>query len=831
MPAFPPLPIDPVLPDLLAALDARTEAVLEAPPGAGKTTRVPLALLDAPWMAGRSVIVLEPRRLAARAAAKRMAELLGEPVGATAGYRVRLDSRVGPGTRIEVVTEGLFLRRLQDDPALEGVGAVLFDEFHERNLDADLALALTLEARAALRPDLRLLAMSATLDGAAVAKLLADAPVVTSQGRAFPVEVRYIDPGSGRIEDAVAAAVRRALREEEGSVLVFLPGVREIRRVQGLLEDAPPPGVRVAPLYGDLPLEHQDEAVRPAPDGWRKVVLATSIAETSLTIEGVRVVIDSGLMRVPRFDPRSGMGRLETVRVSLAAAEQRRGRAGRLAPGVCWRLWPEPETRALKPYTEPEIRMADLAPMALELAVWGADPADLAWMDPPPAPGLAQARDLLYRLGALDAGGRVTPHGRAMAALGVHPRLAHMLVRGKAVGQGALACDVAALLDARDIVRGEGAREADLRVRLDILRGRERAAGDRGADRGAVQQVREAARQLRRQLGVPGDAGADGEGAGLLLALAYPDRVAQRRGPPGSFRLANGRGASLPPTDPLCTADWLAVADLDGDAANARIFRCAPVTQAELEQAFGDDMAERAFVEWDAREQAVAARRQRRLGALVLADAVLADPPMDAVVAALLQGIRQGWPHILPWTDAATALRARMAFCARLEPGSWPDWSDAGLLATLEDWLAPHLSGMSRAPHLKRLDMADILLGSLDWPRRQRFDALAPTHVTVPTGNRREIDYSGPEPVLAVKLQEMFGARTGPAVGDGKVPVLLHLLSPAGRPVQVTRDLAGFWAGSYAAVRADLRGRYPKHPWPEDPQNATPTARAKPRGT
>jgi ATP-dependent helicase HrpB len=822
----PALPIDAVLPDVLAALARGTSAVLEAPPGAGKTTRVPLALLDAPWRGDGIVLVLEPRRLAARAAARRMAQTLGEEVGGTVGYRVRFDTRVGPSTRIEVVTEGLYLRRLQEDPALDGVAAVLFDEVHERNLDTDLALALTLDARAALRPDLRLLAMSATLDGAAVAALLGGAPVLASQGRAFPVGIVHVDPGPGRIEDAVAAAVRRALSEETGSILVFLPGVAEIRRVQALLEGRTPPDVLIAPLYGDLAPERQDAAIRPS--AGRRVVLATAIAETSLTIEGIRVVIDAGLMRVPRFDPRSGMGRLETVRVSLAAAEQRRGRAGRLAPGVCWRLWPEPETRALRPFTEPEIRTADLAPLALELAAWGTDAAALSWLDPPPPGALAAAHDLLRRLEAIDADGRITAHGRAMAGLGAHPRLAHMLVRGRALGLGALACDLAALIEARDVIRADGrSRDPDLRLRLDVLQGRERA----GADRAAVAQVRDAARQLRRRLRVPDDQRDATDSAGLLVALAWPDRVAQRRGPPGSFRMANGKGAVLPPEDPLSVAEFLAIADLDGDTATARVFRCAPIARAEIETAFGDAVAARAFVAWDAREQAVLARRQRRLGALVLEDGALPDPDPAAVTAALLDGIRQGWPHVLPWTEATAALRARVAFCARLEPGLWPDWSDAALLASLEGWLAPHLGGMTRAAHLARLDLADVLSAALDWEVRRRLDTLAPEQVTVPTGNRRDVDYAGPEPTVSVKLQEMFGARTGPTVGDGRVPVLLHLLSPAGRPVQVTRDLARFWAGSYAAVRAELRGRYPRHPWPEDPLAAVPTARAKPRGT
>ncbi|WP_029007844.1 ATP-dependent helicase HrpB [Azospirillum halopraeferens] len=845
-----PLPIDTVLPDVLAALDRSGIAVLRAPPGAGKTTRVPLALLDAPWLAGRKVVVLEPRRLAARAAARRMAAMRGETVGETVGYRVRLDTRVGPKTRIEVVTDGLFLRQLQDDPELSGVGAVLFDEFHERGIDSDLALALCLEARGALRDDLRLVAMSATLDGAPVAALMGGAPVVTSEGRAFPVETRHVDapaPGA-RIEDAVAATVRRALAEESGNLLVFLPGTGEIRRVQALLEDGgsgPASGVIIAPLYGDLPAEAQDRAIAPAPPGTRKVVLATAIAETSLTIEGIRVVIDSGLMRVPRFDPRSGMTRLVTVKVSRASAEQRRGRAGRLEPGVCYRLWPEAAQRALAPFTAPEILDADLAPLALELAMWGvADAATLAWLDPPPAAALAQARALLRELGALDDSGAVTAHGRRMAGFGVHPRLAHMMLAGRDMGLGGLACEVAALLGERDIVRARpGARDADLRLRVELLRGADgdgRGSGHPGrgpgVDVGAVRQVQRQARQWQRQLRATPGQGHPGA-TGLLVALAYPDRIARRRaggsgagGQAAQYRLSNGRGAFFADPEPLAAEDWLAVADLDGAAREARIFLAAPVTRAELEDTFAAHIREEEAVTWDDREQAVLARRRRMLFALVLQDERLADPPADAVVAAMLAGIRAMGAACLPWTDELRRWQARVAFLRRIEGEEWPDVADTALMESPEDWLAPYLTGITRRAHLERLDLGGALRALLPWSLRTRLEEEAPTHVTVPSGSRVPIDYSGEEPVLAVRLQEMFGLAETPRIAGGRVPLLLHLLSPARRPVQVTRDLASFWANAYRAVKADLRGQYPKHYWPDDPMQAEPTARAKPRG-
>jgi ATP-dependent helicase HrpB len=826
------LPIETALPELRAAL-AAGNAVLEAPPGAGKTTRVPLDLLEAPWLAGRKLMMLEPRRLATRAAARRMASVRGEEVGGTVGYRMRLDSRISRATRIEVVTEGVFTRLIQADPALEGIGAVLFDEFHERSLDADLGLALTLEAQRALRPDLRVLVMSATLDGAAVAALIGGARV-TSAGRSFPIDTRHIPRRAGtRLEDDVAAAVRRALAADPGDVLVFLPGAPEIRRVARQL-DGLPREVALHTLYGDLPQAEQDRALAPAPPGTRKVVLSTAIAETSLTIEGVTIVIDAGQMRVPRFDPRSGMTSLVTQRVTRAAADQRRGRAGRTAPGVCWRLWAAEEDRALVPHTTPEILAADLAPLALELALWGTAPADLAWLDPPPAAALAAARELLGELAALDDAGRITAHGREIAGV-LHPRLAHMIVKGRAMGPmhewGALACDLAALIGERDVLRapsfGRG-RSTDLRLRLDVIAGAERAAE---ADRGALARVRDAAKQYRRRFRC-GDAVADPRRAGVLVALAYPDRIAQRRlgsggGERGAFKLANGRGARLEPADPLAGADYLAVSDLGGSEQDARIFIAETLTLADIETAFAEAIATVDVVRWDAREEAVIARRERRLFALVLGEEP-ASPDRENVRAAMLDGVRAMGLASLPWTPALETLRARVAFL-RAHEADWPDLSDAALLATLDDWLGPFLDGITRRAHLARVDLAAALGVLLPHALRQRLDAAAPTHVAVPSGSRIAIDYGGAEPVLAARLQEMFGLGESPRIANGKVPLLIHLLSPAGRPVQVTRDLASFWRSGYREVRAELRARYPRHYWPEDPLVAVATRRVRPR--
>ncbi|MEI7871804.1 MAG: ATP-dependent helicase HrpB [Alphaproteobacteria bacterium] len=819
------LPVDEALPRLIEALAARNAAVLVAPPGAGKTTRVPLALLDASWLKGRKIVMQEPRRLAARAAARRMAATLGEAVGETVGYRVRFDSKVGPRTRIEVVTDGLFLRMLQDDPSLDGIGCVIFDELHERGLDSDLSFALVREAQTALREDLRVVAMSATLDPGPVAERLGGAALIESAGRMFPVETRHLDrEAAGRIEDTVAAAIRRALAEESGSALVFLPGVGEIRRVEERLRGLDPT-IDIAPLYGDLSPAEQDRAIAPSPSGRRKVVLATSIAETSLTIEGVRVVIDSGLMRVPRFSPRSGMTRLETVRVSQASADQRRGRAGRLEPGVCYRLWTEEAQRGLLSFTPPEILDADLAPLALELAAWGvADAASLPWLTLPPAAALATARALLADLGAIDEAGAITPHGRAMARLGQHPRLAHLVLKGRELGQGKVAALLVAILGERDFLRlPPGQRDVDLRHRVDIaLSGK------------APRQILEAARRLTqgKDSGGKHSGGRDSDSSvtGALLALAYPDRIGRRRaGTAGRYLLSGGRGAVLPEGDPMGNEEFLVVAETDGSTQDSRIFLAAPITAAEIEELYAERIVAEEVVQWSPRDGAVLARRRRRLGAMVLEDKPLARPDAEKLRAAMLDGVRQLGLGALPWSDELSKWRERVAFM-RAQDESWPDLSDTALLTTLPAWLGPFLDSVSRRDHLGRIDLAAALKALVPWDRQRELDRLVPSHIEVPSGSHVPVDYTNPaEPSLSVRLQEMFGLSDTPRIAGGKVPLTIHLLSPARRPVQVTRDLASFWATGYKAVKAELKGRYPRHYWPDDPLVAEPTARVKPR--
>jgi ATP-dependent helicase HrpB len=812
-PAPTDLPVEAVLPELRRSLAASRSAVLEAPPGAGKTTLVPLQLLAEPWLAGRRILVLEPRRLAARAAATRMAELLGEEPGATVGYAIRFERRVGRGTRVEVVTEGLLTRYLQRDPALEGYGLVVFDEFHERSLDADLGLALCLEAQEQLRPDLRLLVMSATLDGTAIARHLGGAPVARSEGRLFPVRVEHL-PGRDAgepVERRAARAVEAALAATAGGVLAFLPGAREIRRTAGLL--AALPGVRVHALHGDLPRAEQDAAIRPAAPGERKVVLATNIAETSLTIEGVSAVVDGGLERRPRFSARTGMGRLVTVPISRASAEQRKGRAGRLGPGLCYRLWPAAEDRGRPEHRPAEIEEADLAPLALELAAWGVrDPAALRFPTLPPVGPFAQARGLLRELGALDSGGAITPHGRAMAELPLHPRLAHMALRAKARGMGGTALAVAALLGGRDSARGG---DADLGGRLKLLRPGTEA-----------ERVR---RQLARALG--GEAGEPlAAEVGAVASLAFPDRIAQARpGAPGGFRLANGRGARLDPADPLAREPWLAVAELDDAGAEARVRLAAALSFGDLEALHGDRFETVEEVRFEPREDAVVARRVVRLGALAIKEQPLAEPDPALVAGALCGAVRAQGMARLPWTAAARQLQARVALARRDDPEGWPDLGDAALLAGLEEWWAPHLAGRRRMADLASLDLRTVLLQRLDHAQRQALDRLAPSHLAVPSGRQVPVDYDADPPVLAVKLQELFGWIEAPTVNGGRTKLALHLLSPAGRPVAVTQDLAGFWATGYPAVRKELRGRYPKHPWPDDPRAATATRGVKPR--
>lgn len=817
------------LPALLAALADAGVAVLTAPPGAGKSTLVPLALLDAAWLGARRIVLLEPRRLAARALAARMASLLGEEVGATVGYRMRQDTKVSGGTRLEVVTEGVLTRMLQDDPALEGVGALLFDEFHERSLQADLGLALAIDVRANLRPDLRLLVMSATLQAARVAALLGGAPVITAEGRSFPVATRYLPPRPDEpLPRSVAAAVRRALAETAGDVLVFLPGSAEIRRTaEHLSATLVVPAVTVRTLYGDLSREDQDAAIRPSPPGERKVLLATNIAETSLTIEGITAVVDSGLERRAKFDPNTGLGSLVTDWISRASADQRQGRAGRLGPGVCYRLWGEARQRSLLSATPPEIVATDLVPLVLELAAWGvADPGALRWLDVPPAGAFAQARALLASLGALNGDGRITPHGKALLRLGVHPRLGHLLLYARDRGLEATAAAIAALLGERDLLRGEAARnDADLRTRLELLQ-----AGGPG-----TRMIRRAADDLLRRLG-SGTArtAIEPDSTGALLAVGWPDRVGRAREPgSGRYQLASGRGASLGAAQPLSRAEFIVAVALDAGAREARVFLAAPVSLVELQAALPQAITSTTEVAWEPRDGAVIARRRLVLGDLTLAEQPVRDAAPAAVTQAFLAGLAAEGLDVLPWEPALRQWQARVALVREHDPhppSPWPDVSDAALIATLPEWLGPWVEGLSRLDHLRRLDLGAALRAQLDHGQQRRLDELAPTHFTVPSGSRIAIDYlDGPVPTLAVRLQEVFGLKASPAVCAGRVPVLLKLLSPAGRPVQVTRDLASFWASGYHEVRRELKGRYPKHYWPEDPHTAEPTRRVRPR--
>ncbi|MGO4523880.1 ATP-dependent helicase HrpB [Microvirga sp. 2MCAF35] len=813
------LPIDAVLGELTAALRARPNAVLVAPPGAGKTTRVPLVLLDEPWIDGGKIIVLEPRRLAARAAAARMAQTLGEAVGETVGLRVRLGSKISRRTRIEVVTEGVFARMVLDDPSLDGVAAVLFDEFHERSLDADLGLALALDAQGGLREDLRLIVMSATLDGARVARLLSDAPVIESEGRAYPVETRYVgrDPNR-RIDEQVADAVTRGLRAESGSILVFLPGQGEIRRVETFLrERVNDPAVDIAPLYGALERGEQDLAVSPAKPGRRKVVLATSIAETSLTIEGVRVVVDSGLARVPVYEPNIGLTRLETVRVSRAAADQRRGRAGRTEPGVCYRLWEEAATGALEPFGRPEILSADLAPLLLDCAAWGVtDPTSLAFLDPPPAPALKEARALLQQLGALDAEGRITDTGRRLRDLPLPPRLARMVLAAGETGQARDAADIAAVL----VERGLGGDAVDLSERVERFR-RDRS--------GRAQDMRRMAEGWSR--GSNGSGSGEPHSIGALLTLAYPDRLAKARGKTGEYLMANGRGAVLEAHERLAKEPYLAIAEIAGGAASARILAAAAITPDEIESLFGEAIEQRDEVAFDRQAKALRARGVRRLGALLLNERPLKVPTTEEAAQALAEGLVSLGLDALPWSKALAQWRERVMFLRKAEGEEWPDLSDGALSRTAEEWLAPHLVGKTGLNDIGPDLLSEAVRGLLPWNLQRRLDAEAPTHIEVPTGSQIPIDYGAEEgPVLAVRVQELFGLDKHPTIAAGRAPLILHLLSPAQRPIQITRDLPGFWRGSWAAVRADMRGQYPKHPWPEDPLTAPPTRRAKPRG-
>ena len=817
-----PLPIDAVLDELAATLADHNTAVLVAPPGAGKTTRVPLALLDEPWTRGKKIIVLEPRRIAARASAERMAKTLGERAGETVGYRVRFGSKISRATRIEVVTEGIFSRQILDDPELNGVAAVLIDEFHERSLDADLGLALARDAQTGLREDLRILVMSATLDGARIAKLLGDAPVVESEGRAFPVETRYLGRKADvPLERQMADAIASALRADPGSVLAFLPGAAEIRRTENFLKErVHDASIEIVPLFGALDAAVQDRAIAPAPKGTRKVVLATSIAETSLTIEGVRIVVDSGMARVPRYEPDIALTRLETVRASRAAVDQRRGRAGRTEPGVCYRLWDEPQTASLAAYTQPEILSADLSTLVLDLAQWGvADPNQLAFLDPPPAPALKEARSLLHELGALDADGRITAEGKSLRALALPPRLARMIVDSNRSGSGEEAAEIAAVLTER----GLGGDGADLDARLDQFR-RDRSPRASGA--------RDLARRWAQQVAAAEKPKGDGDlSSGVMLAFAFPDRVARNRGN-GSFVLANGRGAVVEQTSSLARAPYVAVGELTGTAAGGRILLAAAITQDEIERHFADQIETAEEVSFDRGAMALRARRKRSLHAVTLAESPISLSPSAETAKVFADGLVAAGLDRLPWSKALKQWRDRVMFLRKAEDENWPDLSDAALAATSDDWLVPALYDKTSLKDFSAGDLSDAVMNLLPWELRARLEREAPTHFEAPTGTMLAIDYEAEQgPTIAVRLQELFGLTTHPSIARGAVPLVLELLSPAQRPVQVTRDLPGFWRGSYAAVRSDLRGRYPRHPWPEDPANAMPTRRVKPRGT
>jgi ATP-dependent helicase HrpB len=804
------LPIDGALAPLIAALKARGMAVLQAPPGAGKTTRVPIALLQAGLASGK-ILMLEPRRLATRTAAERLAEELGEAPGQTVGYRMRGETKVSKATRIEVVTEGILTRMIQSDPELTGIGTVIFDEFHERSLNADLGLALALEICGALRPDLILLAMSATLDAEPVAALMGDAPVITSEGRSYPVETLHLDkplPRDARLPEATAALVEQAVTETKGGILVFLPGEGEIRRTEALLKGRLPADCEVRPLYGALPFAAQRAAIAPVAKG-RKVVLSTAIAETSLTIEDIRVVIDAGRARRARYDPGSGMSRLVTEKVTRAEATQRAGRAGRVAAGRCYRLWTKGEEGALAAFPPPEIATADLAPLALELALWGSD--DLDFLTPPPEGALAEARALLAELGALDDRCRITAHGRELAALPLHPRLGHMLLKA-----GKAAAPVAALLGERDLLSGA---PADLGLRVKALTGRYDGPG--AISHPAKERVKAEAKRL--EAGLPERPAMD---LAEMVALAYPDRIGQRRpGDQPRYLLSGGKGAILDAADPLAGQPYLVATDLDGDPREAKIRLAAPITESQIRATLADRITEETTCQWSKRDRRVLARRQERLGAIALSDRPWLEAPPETIAQAMCEGVRDLGLRL---EGAAARFRARVEL---VRPGGTdlPDMADAALLDTLEDWLLPHLQGVKTAEDWKRFNPLEALRAMLSWAQMQSLDTAAPAHFETPLGRRIAIDYDGETPEITLRLQEMFGVTRHPMIG--KTPLRVTLLSPGGKPVQTTTDIPGFWASSYADVRKDMRGRYPRHPWPEDPTVAEPTLRAKPRGT
>ncbi|MBU0970957.1 MAG: ATP-dependent helicase HrpB [Proteobacteria bacterium] len=848
------LPVAKVLPELALALAEGQRAVLQAPPGAGKTTLVPLALLDQSWLGGKKIILLEPRRLAAKTCAARMAEMLGEPLGRTIGYQIRMERCITPATRIEVVTEGILTRRIQNDPSLEGVGLVIFDEFHERHIHGDLGLALCLEAAGVFNPGLRILVMSATMDMAALAALMDNAPMIVSQGKIHPVVTRYLPPEPStpvrggyspnqdpyrRIRTACLSAVEKALTEESGDILVFLPGVREIRDLARKLESRIPlkqtgPKISILPLYGNLSRSEQAAAICPSPAGCRKIVLATSIAETSLTIEGVRVVVDTGLMRVPRFSIGTGMGILDTIRVSRASADQRQGRAGRTAPGVCYRLWSLHEDQGLTPFNRPEILSADLTSLALDLALWGvSDPKSLNWLDRPPKASFDQARSLLTQLKCLDDQGRITGHGQRIMSAGIHPRLAHMVLEAEKMGQGVLACRLAALLGERDILSfQQGAYDPDIRLRLEALSAMDRGSG---FNEPLARTILKSADRIKKDLAIR-SMGTDIGRCGSVLAMAWPERVAKNRNNQDhSFLMASGSGAFFRSANCLSPLSYIVALHLDGNPRNAAIFLAAPYAQTDLEQDFADQIEDVEHLFWDKQTLSVRAVSKRTYGRLVICETLAKLPDPKAVRACLIRGIRESGLTLLPWTARLRQLRQRTVFLKNC--GTFPDLpdlSDSALSESLAIWLGPFLDQITSAAGLKQVDLSSALESLLTWDQQKILDTHAPTHVVVPSGSRiplRYMDDNGPlaSPVLSVRLQEMFGLAKSPAIARGKIPITLHLLSPAGRPVQITQDLANFWKTTYRAVKKDLMGRYPKHYWPEEPLSAVPTNRAKPR--
>ena len=843
---LPQLPINSVLPELKKAL-GNGSAVLAAPPGSGKTTLVPLAILEEPWLQGKKIVILEPRRLATRAAAARMATLMGEPVGRTVGYQIRFDRHISAATRIEVVTEGILTRRIQDDSELQDTGLVIFDEFHERSIHADLALALCIDL-CHLREDLRILVMSATMDTGPVAELLGKVPVVIGEGETHPVSIEYLtQQATQRIANTTAAGIRRVFGERPGDILAFLPGAGEIKDVARQLEEDPAlDDVIIAPLFGNLSQREQDRAITPDAAGRKRIILSTSIAETSLTIEGISSVVDSGWSRRPRYHPGSGLSRLTTVRVSKAGADQRAGRAGRLGPGHCLRLWTREEQYSLAPFHPPEIVDTDLAQLALELALWGVqDPAELQWLTPPRKGGYQQARELLLSLGALTGSGRITESGRQLAGLGLHPRLGHMLLQGKKSGQASLACDLAALISERDIQRNKtfnsrtsyaaDAATADLQDRLNLLSlwrdNKISALKDMGGDPGACRRVDANSRTWLQRLNAQRNP-CDPEFAGFLLAFAYPDRIARRRhGQQENYLMSSGSGARLPKYDPLSTSEYLVVPKLDAGSTQGRIFLAAPVSVTELRRQHGSLFDQKTEVYWDNDNRRVVAVDRLCLGAIVVEEQSAREASSELLKQALLSGIREMGIDCLPWDRESRQLQERVnclrSWRTKQPDETWPDLSDKELLRDLS-WLDPYLTGINKAEQLRQLNLPEIFNTMLGWKKQQQLNRLAPTALTVASGSRIRLRYQhGEPPLLAVRIQEMFGTQETPVICDGQIPVLLHLLSPAQRPLQVTTDLAGFWQRTYPEIKRELQGRYPKHFWPDDPLAAVATRRTK----